>query len=436
MGGYGRLGAWLAWPLAPLASPSYARGHAAPARSAGVGGQGGWPGVSGSGRGQGAWGRWLLPRAKGPAYSEHPAAVPAVPAVPAVLVLASSARLVLSDFALWVSTVPGQEHALGGSDRRYRCPLGVASGRNNRQRWALLLLSAVCVRRAGLPRRGENRFLRPTQKNPWYSRMPRARVFSFCPAYPRRQGGAGYPCPRLAAGRILAPRSALSPWPLAGRFRAVRGARRGLGRLAPAWLVRGGVRWLLFLRWCCGCVRRRCGGWRWRGPRGGGRRAVGRARFAVLRGAVRWCRRVARCSPRRPARAGRMTGRGGECGRAVLRGRPAFLAALRGGRAGAQATTGHLAGAEPVPSLAVAPLPAALRRHGSASGTRQAVGPGERPTRRAPALLPVAGFEWAVKRGRSWRWGRRPGADRHPRPIPGVGARTRIGAGYASAKDG
>ncbi len=266
--------------------------------------------------------------------------------------------------------------------------------------------------------------------------MPRARVFSFCPAYPRRQGGAGYPCPRLAAGRILAPRSALSPWPLAGRFRAVRGARRGLGRLAPAWLVRGGVRWLLFLRWCCGCVRRRCGGWRWRGPRGGGRRAVGRARFAVLRGAVRWCRRVARCSPRRPARAGRMTGRGGECGRAVLRGRPAFLAALRGGRAGAQATTGHLAGAEPVPSLAVAPLPAALRRHGSASGTRQAVGPGERPTRRAPALLPVAGFEWAVKRGRSWRWGRRPGADRHPRPIPGVGARTRIGAGYASAKDG
>lgn len=67
----------------------------------------------------------------------------------------------------------------------------------------------------------------PRKKNPWYSRRPRARVFSFCPAYPRRQGGAGYPCPRLAAGRIHAPRSALSPWPLAGRF--VGRSRRAAG---------------------------------------------------------------------------------------------------------------------------------------------------------------------------------------------------------------
>ena len=138
-------------------------------------------------------------------------------------------------------------------------------------------LGAVCVRRAGLPRRGENRFLRPMQKESLVFKqrplrrflapcaralsasttgtfiergrggrgsgrggpMPRARVFSFCPAYPRRQGGAGSPCPRLAVGRVPAPASALSPWPLAGRLRAVRGARRGLGWPAPAWLRPG-----------------------------------------------------------------------------------------------------------------------------------------------------------------------------------------------------
>ena len=162
---------------------------------------------------------------------------------------------------------------------------GPASLRAARSRRARRALGAVCVRRAGLPRRGENRFLRPMQKESLVFKqrplrrfpapcaralsaattgtfiergrggrgsgrggpLPRARVFSLCPAYPRRQGGAGYPCPRLAAGRIPAPRSALSPGPLAGRFRAVRGARRGLGRLAPAWLVRGGVRCLLLL---------------------------------------------------------------------------------------------------------------------------------------------------------------------------------------------
>ena len=165
--------------------------------------------------------------------------------------------------------------------------------------------------------------------------VPRARVFSFCPAYPRRQGGAGSPCPRLAVGRIPAPASALSPGPLAGRLRAVRGARRGLGRLASAWLVRGGVRWLLFLRWWwCGCGRRRCGGCCCVGLRAGWRCGgrLGPVRSAVLGVVGRWCRRVVRCSPRRPARAGRMTGRGGECGRAVLRGRPVFWAVFLGGR--------------------------------------------------------------------------------------------------------
>lgn len=86
---------------------------------------------------------------------------------------------------------------MGGSDRRYRCPLGVASGRNNRQRWALLLLSAVCVRRAGLPRRGENRFLRPTQKNPWCSSNgPRAGP----PALRPRGIGLGFGCAVPGAG--------------------------------------------------------------------------------------------------------------------------------------------------------------------------------------------------------------------------------------------
>lgn len=123
----------------------------------------------------------------------------------------------------------------------------------------------------------------------------------------------------------------------------------------------------------------------------------------VRRLVCRWCPLVALSLPPPPVRGIWAGIRAGECGRAVF-GPPAL-------------------GPNLCPPWQVAPLPAALRRHGSASGTRQAVGPGERPARRAPALLPVAGFERAVKRGRSWRWGRRPGADRHPRPIPGVGTR-------------
>lgn len=132
--------------------------------------------------------------------------------------------------------------------------------------------------------------------------MPRARVFSLCPAYPRRQGGAGFPCPRLAVGRIHAPASALSPWPLAGLNGHVRGARRGLGWLAPA-LRRAGVLpccvllLLLFgpLRfggWCCG---RRCGrcGAGWRGLRIAVRGVAGRRAVRWRLPMARWSLRVA-----------------------------------------------------------------------------------------------------------------------------------------------
>ena len=96
---------------------------------------------------------------------------------------------------------------------------------------------------------------------------------------------AGLSCPALAGRRIHAPASALSPWPLAGLNGHVRGARRGLGWLAPA-LRRAGVLpccvllLLLFgpLRfggWCCG---RRCGrcGAGWRGLRIAVRGVAGR----------------------------------------------------------------------------------------------------------------------------------------------------------------
>ena len=96
------------------------------------------------------------------------------------------------------------------------------------------------------------------------------------------------------------------------------------------------------------------------------------------------------------------------------------------------ATTGHLAGAEPVPSLAVAPLPAALRRHGSASGTRQAVGPGERPTRRAPALYGrrVSSGRWSavapgaggVAQGPTATRARSPAWVPEPKPAPATPA--------------
>ena len=107
-------------------------------------------------------------------------------------------------------------------------PRPCVAARSRRARWPL-----TTVRRAprrSPPARREPAFVPERKKNPWYSRMPRARVFSLCPAYPRRQGGPGYPCPALAVGRIHAPASALSPGPLAGRVsgRSRRAAGAGL----------------------------------------------------------------------------------------------------------------------------------------------------------------------------------------------------------------
>jgi hypothetical protein len=85
--------------------------------------------------------------------------------------------------------------------------------------------------------------------------MPRVRVFSFCPRLPAGKarglsmpalGGRARPCARLGlAGGV--PRG-----PVAGRSRRAAGP----GWLAPAWLVRGGVLWLVCVWWCV-----RCGSW-------------------------------------------------------------------------------------------------------------------------------------------------------------------------------
>lgn len=186
--------------------------------------------------------------------------------------------------------------------------------------------------------------------------MPRARVFACCPASPRWQGGRGYPAP---PSRLRHPASArpLPAWPLAGRLRAVRGARRGW----VGWPWR--CRFVGVCRGCCFFLR----GASW-GVAAVGRRAVaaggrvgvvrGRAPLAVapVGAVVLWrgggggvflaCRRVGF----RGVLVGLVRVPGG--GAAVRRSRRSALwrvgagrpGAVRGGRAGGVASGGGVGG--------------------------------------------------------------------------------------------
>ena len=77
----------------------------------------------------------------------------------------------------------------------------------------------------------------------------------------RAQGGAGYPCPRLAVGRILAPASALPPSALRDGRWSPCGCGRAVGRVAPglggsSGLVCGVCRgWFLLSRFVPRCRR-------------------------------------------------------------------------------------------------------------------------------------------------------------------------------------
>ena len=210
--------------------------------------------------------------------------------------------------------------------------------------------------------------------------MPRARVFACCPASPRWQGGRGYPAP---PSRLRHPASArpLPAWPLAGRLRAVRGARRGW----VGWPWR--CRFVGVCRGCCFFLRGASWGFAAVGRRAvaaGGRVGVvrGRAPLAVapVGAVVLWrgggggvflaCRRVGF----RGVLVGLVRVPGG--GAAVRRSRRSALwrvgaggaGAVRGGRAGGAASGGGVGGgrlslagravfpgrlalAEPAPSL-------------------------------------------------------------------------------------